>query len=143
MKLVITIMFHARIGQDRVRVVFGIARNLEVYVLLGTSSLEKFIKGMLPAKRMIDAYVLQPVPILLVQEVSDDKQTIIKQTNEPDGSILALETKNKNNVVRVSRAITLQLMSGKPVLARSNGSGTIQVDSYTPFGQQNPYMADR
>lgn len=110
-----------------------IVKNLAVPVLLGTSFMDKFVKGIFPAKRRIDTYNSQPVLILLVHKMSVDNQTISRAENVADSSVLAAETGEQEHVVRIARSTTVQLISETSSVVNVNVSKIVQLDLYTPF----------
>lgn len=70
----------------------------------------------------------------MVHEKSVDNRTIPSPMNKSDENVLAVEPKEQGHVVCVARGTTLQQMSETPIFVNRNGSGNIQVDSYTQFG---------
>lgn len=52
---------------------FVIVRNLAVPVHLGTSAIDKFVKGSFRSKRKIVPFKSAPVPTLMVNETETDK----------------------------------------------------------------------
>lgn len=113
-KVVRTTMLHVRMAETRVRVVFGIGKNLPVPSLLAASLIIKFVIEMLPAKRKIVSYNSQPVGILMVHEASNDKQTFIRATDVAVGTVLDVRTEEEEKVARLARATILQTMSKIP-----------------------------
>lgn len=59
-----TILLFVKIGELRVRVWFGIVKNLAVDILLGTSFIDRYIQGIFLSERKILPWHSQPVPIL-------------------------------------------------------------------------------
>lgn len=107
-------------GKARIRVVFGIVKNSAVSVLFRTFFFDKFVNINFTVERKIVPYNSQLVPILIVHEASLDNQTTTRNTNVADGSILAVETKEKKYVMRVARAMTPQQISETPVLVNTS-----------------------
>lgn len=61
-----------RMGYYRVRIVFGIVRSLVVPVLVGTSFVHRFVKGILPSKQKIVLYISKPVPLLAIKDMPEE-----------------------------------------------------------------------
>lgn len=57
--------------------------------------------------------------------------------------MLVVGRQEQEYVVRVVTSMTLQPMSETPVIFNTIASGIVQLDSYTPFGQQYPCKAAR
>lgn len=58
------VTIHLRIERPQVNVVFGVVCQLAVLVLLGTSFINKFIRGIFPEERKVMLQNSNPVPIL-------------------------------------------------------------------------------
>lgn len=58
-----------RIGDSRVRVVLGVERDLAVPVFLGTSFIDRFVKGFFSPEPKEVSYISRPVPILPIRDL--------------------------------------------------------------------------
>lgn len=81
-------IIHINMGEARVRVTFGIIKNLAVPVLLRTSFIAKFVKGIFPTERKIVPYNRKPVSMERAYEAPDDNQITMRTTNITDCSVL-------------------------------------------------------
>lgn len=61
-----TIVLYVRTGDSRVRMMFGIVRDMAVSALFGTSAVDKCSKDVIPTDWNIVRFNSPPVPILLV-----------------------------------------------------------------------------
>lgn len=70
-----TVSLHVWIWDSRVRVFLGVVRNLAVFALLGTSFIDKFVKGIFPSKQKIVLYNSAPAETLatIIRTKIDDK----------------------------------------------------------------------
>lgn len=76
----------------------------------------------------------------MINALSTDNRATTKTTSETDGSVLAVEEDEQKHAVFVAIVTVLQPMSEIPVLVTINASGIVQLDLYTPFGPQYPFM---
>lgn len=58
-----TILLHVRLGDLIVRTWFGVVANLAVPLRLGTSYIDRFVKGIFPQYRKVVPFHSQPVAI--------------------------------------------------------------------------------
>lgn len=58
------ILLHVQLGDLRVRVWFGVVKNLAVSVLLGTSFIDRFVTGIFPPERKVVPQNSEPVDII-------------------------------------------------------------------------------
>lgn len=78
-----TIMIQARMDDSRVRVVLGVVYSLLIPVLLETSFIDRFVKGILPLKRKIVLYNSKLVPIHEVKGMRQEhKKKVDKAKDE-------------------------------------------------------------
>lgn len=85
-------MLHVRVEVARVRVVYGIVKNLAVSIFFGVSFIYKSVNRFFPFKRRIVLYNSQLVPILMVPDASEDTRTINRNIKESYGSLLSVKT---------------------------------------------------
>lgn len=123
-------------GENPLRVAFGVVKNVAVSVFLGTSFINNIVKRIFSSNRKIVSCNSQPITILMVHEVSVYLRTTITSTNVANGSIFDVEAEELDHVVRVTKATTLQLMFATTVLVNTSTDGIVQIESYTPFEQQ-------
>lgn len=93
---------------------FRNVKNLAVPVLLVTSLIDKFVKGIFLSEMKIVRCNSEPVQIMLVQEALDDIPTTTRTPDVPYDTVLAVETEEKEHVVHVARVTPLQPMSEMP-----------------------------
>lgn len=69
------ITLHVRMRDCRVRIDFGVVRNLAVSVLLGKTFIDRFVKSIFPAEMKVAPYNSKPVPILILtmQKTKDEQ----------------------------------------------------------------------
>lgn len=72
--------------------------------------------------------------MLMVHDVSEDKQAKTRTAVATDGDTLSAETEERVHILHVERAATIQPMSGTTVFGSKTASGIIQGDLYTTFG---------
>lgn len=68
-----TLMVHILLGEARIRIVFGIIKNLAVSILLETPFIDKLVKRVFHSKRKTVPYNLQLIAILNVHDDLVDK----------------------------------------------------------------------
>lgn len=59
------------------RVAYDVVRNLAVPFLIGTSSIERFVKGTSALEPKIVRYNSKPVPILAINDLQTDQREIM------------------------------------------------------------------
>lgn len=88
-------MLHVRMGKTRVRVVFGILKNLIVTILHKTSFIDKFVKESFPVEKEIFPFNLLPVQIVMLHQTPVDGQALTKETNVTGGKVMAIKKRTK------------------------------------------------
>lgn len=102
------ISLHIMTGDWRLRVDFGVVRNPAAPIILGTTFIHWFVKGIFPAENKVILYNTKPVPtMMLTMTISKDGQGDNKQKE----SILLVQSKKVSSqqiqVVRQARLSTI------------------------------------
>lgn len=66
------IALHVKMGDCRVKVVFGDVRHLVVPVLVGTSFMDRLVKGIFSLERKMVSFSSEPVPILAIKNLPEE-----------------------------------------------------------------------
>lgn len=80
--IVRTLFIHVRVGDARIRVVFGVARSLGVPILLRISFIDRFVKGILPPEQKVVLYNSALVLIIVMVTKTEDKQILVKNKSK-------------------------------------------------------------
>lgn len=97
-------------GHCRVNLVSAVVRSFVVPVLVGTSAIYRFVKGIFPPARKIVSYNSKPVPILSIKdmpgEVKDREKSNSQDATvvEEDSSCMVREARQKKDLVMRRRA---------------------------------------
>lgn len=126
-------MLHVQIGGSRIHVMFKIFRNLAAFVFLGTSFIDKFIKGIFPTKCRKVPFNSAQMTSPTAQKAETDKTGY--QQIEGIISITAERDHGKERV-RVTRTVTLQLLYEASFLVGTNGKSILQVATLELFDQR-------
>lgn len=80
-------MLHVIIGDIRIRIMFGIFRDLAVDVFIVTTFIGRFINGIFPSERKIVPFNFPPMSILIVHDVEGNKTE-----KQQDGTVASIVT---------------------------------------------------
>lgn len=106
-------MLHIQIRESLIRVIIRIVRDLEVPVLQGMLSIDKFIGYIFWSERKMVLLISPPVEALTVYETETDK------TEEQQERIVAHKITEQNytqELVRVSHTVTLKPLTKTSIL---------------------------
>lgn len=117
------------------RMMFGLVRNLTVTTLLGTSFVDKCIRGVFPRNQRIFPFKISPLPTVVVLETTNVGAT--DQLTQTVGSVRLLQEKEPNSA-RVARTVTLQPFAKTPVLLVISARSLVQVVAFAVFIQNYP-----
>lgn len=131
-----TITLHVQSGDSRLRVMFGIFRNLAVATVLGTSFIEKCITGIFPIDQKIVLFSSTPVTVLVVLEVTSEG--ITEQLTETVFSVFTLQ-EQEPSLVCAARTVNLQPFSVTAAVAACSSIGLVQFNACVGFEQHNPW----
>lgn len=134
-EVVAAIFLDVRTGDSVLRVMSGIVRNLTVPVLLGTSFIDRFIKVIFASERKIVPFNPPPVLIVMVHGVESDK---IEERRDGTAANITAQQDFNQNLIQLTRTITLKLLSETSVFVARNAMGIISIDSYTQVKQKYP-----
>lgn len=115
---------------------FGLVRSLAVFVIFGTSFIDKFIKGIFVIERKILQFNFPPVPILAVQETGTD-ETEEQQDNTI--TIISADQEFNQELVRVARILALKPSSKISAIVATDAKGIVKLDVFTRFEQRLPW----
>lgn len=73
------VLFHVMVENSRIWVVFRVERNPAVDNLLGSSFIDRIVKGIFPPEEKIMAHYSAPVPTVAAVIKTEDKQDQDKQ----------------------------------------------------------------
>lgn len=136
--------FYVRMDEARVRVELGELRNLAVPILLGTSFVDKFVKGVFPSKRKIVTYNSPRVSLLLIHEALTDNQGFNDESeNGTYKGILVVEYVEREQSIRIARTIVLQPMSETAVLVVTNAKRLVEIESLPALLEKCPCTVAR
>lgn len=116
-----TATIQARMGDSRLRVVFGVVCSLGMPVLLKTSYINRFLKGIFQTKRKRVLYNSKPVPNLVIKDMPE------KHKNKAQDVLVILE--HDLRLVRVSRQTKISPRSKGFVLVTTDPRELVQVGS--------------
>lgn len=128
-------MLYIRIGEGSERVMFAIVKSLAVAVLLGTSFIERFIKGIFHSERRIVPSNFPPVSILIMHETETYKTE--EQQEDTDTNTME-EPDFTQEQVRIACNVTLKLLSESYVLVTSRAKSIVKLDAFAQFEQDCP-----
>lgn len=118
-----TILLHHQIGNLNTRVWFSIFPNLAVDLLLGTSFVDRFIRGIFPGERKVEPWHSQPVAI----RASHHKEN--SETNAPitaDNSPKPADTSDAHPV-RLARQMMIPPNTAKTIMVTTTASGLLTI----------------
>lgn len=120
-----TITLQVTIGDSRVRVVFDVVRNIAVPFLLGTSFIDKFVRGMFPAKQRVVSYHSKSLPIFAVNDKTEPRR------DKNDGALDVLMTKEEQTIhlICVARQTKMSLKAEEFALVAIDAKELVQIEA--------------
>lgn len=122
------ISLHVQIEEGHIRVTFGIFRNLAVPVLLGTSFINNFAKGIFPGEKKMIPFNSPTVLILTMLERETDQT---EEQQEDTVTNIISDQYFTQELVRVACTVTLRSLSETSVLFATNAGSIVQLDAFT------------
>lgn len=106
-----------RIGDARIRVLFGVLRYLVVLVLLGASFIDIFVKGSFPPEHRIELYNSVLVLIITTLITREGEQKLEEQENDVFKTVTSAEgVHSAPRLIGLSRQATIPSKSDGVVL---------------------------
>lgn len=123
-------MLHLRMGESRTRANFGIASELVVPILLGTTYIDRFIRSIHPAERKIVPYHYPPVPKLIVYKARSEpeiEKLDSHQNVESDLALLVTASGGEPKYITVVRQVVLRAVCETPVIVSTQVACILEV----------------
>lgn len=134
-----------RIGDLRVRAWFGVVENLAVDILVGTSFIDRCIRGIFPTERKIVPWHSRPVSILTSSSNISSKFPRVEFLDH-DGTQSEVKEDDEEEeffLCRVSRPITIPADTQAAVSVSSQGAGLMLVETHMHLAKRRCSMAAR
>lgn len=125
LNIVGTVTLPVRMADSRGRVVCDIVRNLAVPAILATLFIDRFLKGIFPHDRKIVLYNSKPVPILTINNRSEEQM----KKEEVAKNLTMTKDEPAARLVRVARQPTIPSSSKRIGLVTTDAKGIVQIEA--------------